>query len=183
MKTSSFLLRLCLCLGIAFCLLLFSSCDASEMPKPNIPATSTTASSITPQPQTENAPIAQGTVYSSESDVLRLRLEYAINDAGDNKVEVLANLYLEYHSLVVGQRTNGAITLNGKTVSFESSEINERENTPHERMLAYRSDTLELTEGALQNEIQLSSRWQFNGVYGTDQKEIGTLTAAISIPL
>ncbi len=180
MKTLSSFFRHFLCLNIAFCLLLFSSCDENHMPKPNIPSTSDSAPS---SPYSHSDALKSGVVYSSQSDVLRLRLEYAVLDAGDNKVQVLAGLYLEHHSLIVGRRTDGAITLNGKTVSFESSEIDERENTPHERLLAYRSDTLELTEGALQNEIQLSARWQFNGIYGVDQKEIGTLTVATDIPL
>ncbi len=160
----------------ALILLCFLSCGQNA-PFQN----ETTPTETTPiQPRKEEI---HGSAYSKESDFLRLRLDYTVTKNPDHTVLVDTKLYLEHYSLRVGSRTDGTITVNGKTSTFDTSEIIAEENTPHQTLLASRSDTLINDLSALTNDIQFSARWDFNGNYGADQTPIPTLTASAIVPM
>ncbi len=154
----------------------FLSCgQSSPVAKESTPAQST------PAPTREE--VIHGSAYSTESDALRLRLDYTVKKRADQTVLVDTQLYLEHYSLTVGKRTDGTITVNGKTSTFDTAEIHESENTPHQTLLASRSDTIRKDRSSLASDVQFSARWDFNGVYGIDHTPIPTLTASATVPI
>lgn len=113
-----------------------------------------------------------GSFYSKEHEILRLRLDYQIAPIDENHVTLSISLFLEYHSLTVGARTDGTLVINGVTHHFESGAIEEPKDTPHQILLFAYSEQIANKPDQV---IQLEATWHFQGTYGEDMKEIEEL--------
>ncbi len=153
-----------------------------EMPGTFLPDTSLTTSQKTtdragsrrktPRQTPKREQNQNGSFYSTEHEILRLRMDYQIAPIDETHVALSISLFLEYHSLTVGARTNGALVINGVTHNFESGAIDESEDVPHQTLLFAYSEQMECKPDQV---IQLEATWHFQGIYGKDAEKIEDL--------
>lgn len=157
--------------------------EESPSPEPSESPEPTPSPTSTPTPTPTQQIKASGSFKSDTGVGLNVIAEWSAVSAGNGKVTVTVDMYLNSYSIGVNASPAAAqFNIGGKAVSANVAAINiDSQNTLVKTLLASASVTLELGSDGTLN-VPITAEWLFGGTYsGKEFESIGAAgTAAIS---